>query len=197
MSLFVDLDPGQIEAVERRRNGAFSLNLNLEFWADREDGGTEYGTAQIISHPVSRESWLTILEQTRYRRTLLIELAVPEAHASPQIAKALEYLADAQRRLLEGENRLTVESLRQCLAALVGKAPEDEDDPETMSAALKDARQQAFSARVGYSQRYEVLRQALKFLADLGAHPEVVETTPAEARSALTMVAGIVQWYAQ
>lgn len=195
--LLVDIEPYQLHAIESRRNGGFALNLQLQLFAEPQDGNPgEQATTYLQNCPVSREDWLLILEQTKYRQTMLVELAVPDAQAAPALAAALRHFNDAQRRLLEGQYRLTVEGLRQSLASLVGKDAADEDDAEVVTEALKDTKKKAFDGRVEYEPRYELVRQALKFLADLGAHPEIAETTPTEARSALTMVAGLLQWNA-
>ncbi|MFE0365695.1 hypothetical protein [Streptomyces griseoaurantiacus] len=45
---------------------------------------------------------------------------------------------------------------------------------------------------VGYSPRAEQVRLALKFMADLGAHPEVAETTKVDTYSTLLMVGGLL-----
>jgi hypothetical protein len=194
--LMVDLDLGQIYAIERRRNGGFSLNLQLELFGSGTEGdGPEYATAYMQDIPVTRESWLAILEQIRYRQTMLVELTVPDAQSSPTVTHALRHFSDAQRRLLEGQYRQTVESLRQALAGLVGKDVTDEDSAEAVADSIRTEKKKSFESRVEYEPRYELVRQALKFLTDLGAHPEVTDTSPAEARSALTMVAGLLQWY--
>lgn len=195
LDLLVDLEPGQIEAIEMRRNGGFGLRMQLEVRAGRADSGTEVGATSMLDHQVSRETWLQILEQTDYRKTMVLELGVPDSSVVPALSEALRYFADAQRWQLEGENRLTVESLRQSLAALVGKPVDEEDDAEDLTGSLKTARSLTRAGAVAYQSRFELTRQALKFLTDLGAHPEVAETRPAEARSTLAMVAGLLQWY--
>ena len=195
--LLVDIDPYQLHAIELRRNTGFALNLQLELTAEPQDGlPGEQTNTYLQNHPVSREDWLLILEQAKYRQTMLVELTVPDAQAAPALTQALRHFNDAQRRLLEGQSRLTVEALRQALASLAGKDAADEDDAGAVADALKEAKRKGFEGRVEYEPRYELARQALKFLTDLGAHPEVAETTPTEARSAVTMVAGLLQWYA-
>ena len=136
--LLVDLYPGQIDAIEHRRSGGFALNVALEVFATNLDGtASEIGSGTISDHPVTREDWLAILEQTKYRQTMLVELAVPDAQTAPHLVEALGYLADARRRSLEGEHRLRWESLRQALASIKNMPPEAEDDTEAVMAALK------------------------------------------------------------
>lgn len=196
--LQIDLEAVQVEEIEKLRNGGFSLNLNIDVLADRSDGAREYGNTYLMNHPVTRDQWLTILEQIRYRRTLLLEMDLPDAQTAPALTKAIEYLTAAQHRFLERENRATVESLRQALAALVGADVTQEDDDAAVAAALKGLR--STTNKLGgpqYADRFEQVRKALKFLTDLGAHPETAETTPGEARATLLMTSGLIQWYAQ
>lgn len=109
------------------------------------------------------------------------------------MVQAVRYFDQAQQHYLEHEWRHTVESLRQSLAALVGKQPEDEDqDARVLQPELREVRKRAASERVGYGERYEPVRAALKFLCDLGAHPDVAETEKQHAYSAMLMVAGLL-----
>lgn len=96
--LTVDVDPVQFDVIERRRNGGFSLQLDLEA---RADEGKDWGSTQILNHPVSREAWLRVLEQAGYQRTILVELPTPDAQSAPHLTTAFEYFANAQRRILE------------------------------------------------------------------------------------------------
>jgi hypothetical protein len=106
------------------------------------------------------------------------------------MSKAIEFFGDAQRRFLDGENRQSVECLRQSLAAMVGADPTDDEDDD-IEADMKAARH----SEALYADRIELVRRALKLVADLAAHPDVDETRPREARAAITMTAGILQWY--
>jgi hypothetical protein len=188
--LCADIEPRQIEEIERRREGNFSLELNIEVKAEE---GANRATALIQDHAVPREAWIAILEQIKYQRTILLEIRSPDLQAAPHLAKAVGFFNDAQRRLLEGDPRAVVEALRQSLAALVDQDPDDESSAESLNAALKAARVE----KGPYFDRYELVRSNLKFLTDLAAHPDSGRTGPVEARSTVTMVAGLLQWYAQ
>lgn len=186
-SLLLELSTIQINEVESRRTGGFSLHLNLDVYADTG----EFGSTQHNDYRVSRETWIQILEQVNFRKTLLIELAIPDSSVNPEMERAVEYFNDAQRRFLEGDNRQAVECLRQSLAAIVGADPTEEEGSDDISSDLKRAR----STEAPYSDRIELVRRALKLLSDLGGHPKVEETRPREARAAITMVCGLLQWY--
>jgi hypothetical protein len=77
------------------------------------------------------------------------------------------------------------------MAALVGLDANSEDSDESIKLSMKKAR----AEESGFDDRYEIVRQALKLLADIAAHPDVAETRPTEARTAITMAAGLLQWY--
>lgn len=186
--LYVDVDQRQIAEIELRRVGGFNLDVYIDIDADH---GAEQTSTQIVGHPVQRERWLSILEQIKYQRTILLELRAPDPQAAPHLTRAINYFADAQRRFLEGHNRQAIECLRQALAAIVNQDPLKEDSVDSLASGLKSARKDESK----YEGRFELVRQALKLLTDLGGHPEVDETGPEETRSTIAMVGGLLQWY--
>ncbi|HVX21283.1 MAG TPA: hypothetical protein VHB02_08045 [Acidimicrobiales bacterium] len=186
--LHVDIDPRQIAVIESYRDGGFALDLQIEIVAD---SGASHGSATISGHAVSRETWLSLLEQMRYQRTLLLELPAPDNQATPQLAKAVSYFANAQRRFLEGDNRLALEAIRQSLAALANQDPNAEDAAEAVIGELKSLR----FGEAQFVERFDLVRRAAKLLSDLAAHPEVAETGPHEVRSAILIAGGLLQWY--
>ncbi|AWK07668.1 hypothetical protein DDQ41_00630 [Streptomyces spongiicola] len=86
---------------------------------------------------------------------------------------------------------MTVEALRQTLAALVGRKADDEDEAADATAAAEALREESMNTAVGYPARAEQVRLALKFMCDLGA-PEVAGTEKSNAYSALLMVGGLL-----
>lgn len=120
-----------------------------------------------------------------------MELEPPDPRTHPDLAEAISYFTQAQNRYLEGEWRLTVESLRQSLASLVGKKADDEDQEVDVQASIKALRNEARSLQVAYEPRIELVRQAAEFMCDLGAHPEVAETRRHHAYGALVIVGGL------
>jgi hypothetical protein len=85
-----------------------------------------------------------------------------------------------------------VEELRQCLAALVNQDLNLDDDSAAVAADMKTAR----FGGAQFDERFDLVRRALKLMTDLAAHPAVAETGPVEARAAIAMVGGLVQWFA-
>lgn len=189
--LVVDIDHRQLQIIEEHRTGAIKFRLEVTGTA-MTDGKLERIGVGSIEYEVSQSNWVAILEQMQYRRLLLVELDAPDVSRSAEFVAALDYFRDAEKRYIQQEWRLTVEALRQTLAALVGKKADDEDELADVEAAAKALRKEARNTDVGYALRVEQVRLALKFTCDLGAHPEVAETTKNEANSALLMVGGLL-----
>lgn len=61
-----------------------------------------------------------------------------------------------------------------------------------VEAAARALRKESRTTGVGYPPRVEQVRLALKFMCDLGAHPEITRTTRTDAYSALLMVGGLL-----
>lgn len=196
--LFLEISDDQIRKLEEHRSrgdGGFGLRLALRFDCTDQQGKAAYNNLYSQPVTVSRETWLNIMSQVGYRRTLVVELEVPDSAASPLLSQVLAFYREARHRYEAGDYRGSTESIRQSLAALVGQEADQEVDPDAMTAVLKDARKRTRDDTVGYEERMEIVRQALKFTADLGAHPEVEDTHRAEALAQLQMAAGVIQWF--
>ncbi|MFE7172286.1 hypothetical protein [Streptomyces sp. NPDC057616] len=189
--LVADLDHRQLQIIEERRTGTIKFRLYLTGTTMR-DGRLERIGVGNFEHEVTQSTWAAVLEQMQYRRLLLIELDAPDAGRSSEFKEALDYYRAAEKHYLNQEWRLTVESLRQTLAALVGKKVDEQDEAADVETAAKTLRKESNKANVGYAPRAEQVRRALKFTTDLGAHPEVAETTKADAYSTLLMVGGLL-----
>lgn len=193
-TMTADIGRQQLQVIEEHRN---TNGLMLRVYLSGEtfrDGQYETVFGGSMDYQLTQSAWITLLEQVGYRRVLLIELDALNAQMHPELAAAIDYFNQAERRYLEGEWRLTVESLRQCLAALIGQKPDEEQDQAAeVGTALKNAANQARRVGIGYGPRYELVRRALKFLCDLAAHPGAEETRRHHAHSALIMVGGLLQ----
>jgi hypothetical protein len=191
ITLTADLDYRQFQLIEEARVDGVTFVLDLNgYWL--RDGNAAPCSVGYLEHKVGQSDWIALLENVGYRRVLLVEFDRPDAQASPALAAAFTYFDQAEKHYLNGEWRNTVESLRQSLAALVGKKPDDEDQETDILTAVKDLRKEANKMTVAYQPRYEMARRTLKYLCDLGAHPEVAETRKVHAHSALFMVGGVL-----
>ncbi|MFJ7193128.1 hypothetical protein [Streptomyces bacillaris] len=195
--LVVDLDHRQLQIIEEHRTGGLKFNIEVTGTAMREGNLERIGVGSI-EYEVNQSNWAAVLEQMQYRRLLLVELDAPDANRSAKFAAALDYYRDAERQYVKHEWRLTVEALRQTLAALVGKKADDEDEVADVQAGAIALRRESRKTDQGYPPRAEQVRLALKFMCDLGAHPEVASTEKSNAYSALLMVGGLLHgWQAK
>lgn len=193
-NLLVEVTDDQIRKIEDRRNGAdgsFNIKVSFRATGSEQGGAPLFNTFDLSSVRVSRDDWANILTQVGFRRTLIVELEVPEAATKPEMAKSLDYFKQAQTLFAAGDYRRTAEGLRQALAALVGEPAEVEATFDAMTVEFKDVHKR----KGDYSDRLEFTRKTLKFVADLGAHPETDDTHKAEALAQIHMAAGIIYWY--
>jgi hypothetical protein len=181
---------------ENRTNGAVQMYLVLTGHALIDGQHIVVSEMQPFSHQINQSEWVEIVRQAGLKRVMLLELESPDPQAHPDLAQALDNYAQAQTRYAEGEWRLTVESIRQALASLVGKKADDEDQETDIEDAIKAANKQSHNGRLGYEPRRELVRRSAKFMADLGAHPEVAETRKHDAYAALMIAGGILHAFA-
>jgi hypothetical protein len=196
VQLGLEISERQLQLIEDNRVGGVTLAIALVGYVTQDGENVPINQAEM-RHVIGQSDWLIMLERAGYQRRILLELEAPDRRAHPDLAAAIDYYLQAQRRFGEGEWRLTVESLRQALASLVGKKAEEEDDEADAEGALRTLRNESRANRVGYERRAELVRQAAKFMCDLGAHPEVTETRKHDAYAALVIVGGLLHAFAK
>lgn len=185
-SQFVELD-------ERHRTDDAGPTIRLTFrgWAARRDR-FDLLAGTIGDMPTTLSDWTKVVEGAGLRKVLLIELDAPDVTRAPHLDAAIRYFRDAQRSSGEGRYRDAVESLRQALNAIVGKPGMADDTSESLQASMTGPKEQH-----RYPERIERVRRTLKYLCDLGAHPETAEPTKSDAVAALHMTAALLQWYSR
>jgi hypothetical protein len=191
LQLAIDITEPQLQLIEESRTEGVQLTISLSGYAAQNGENVTIGQSEI-RHDISQSDWLLLLQRAGYRRRILVELAAPSPETHPDLAAAIDYYRQAQQRYAEGEWRLTVESLRQSLASVVGNKADDEEQETDIQASFKALRSESRGGAVGYEHRTELVRQAVKFMCDLGAHPEVAETRRQHAYGALVMVGGLL-----
>ena len=194
VQLNADVSHTQLQLIEENRVASVQFALDL-YGHILIDGTPEVFFGSRIGHDVKQSDWIALIEQMNYRRIMLLEIDVSETARMSTVAMANAYFQAAQKHYMEHEWRLAVESVRQCLGALVGEDVNEEKPEAEVKQALKEVRDRSRQVNVGYLERYEPIRRALKFHADLGAHPEVAETTKRHAYAALLMAAGLLQGF--
>jgi hypothetical protein len=187
----LDLTDRQFWLIDENRTGS-GVRLFLTFTGHAVVEGQYIilQESQSLQHDINQSDWLELIRQAGLRQTIMLELAAPDLMAHPELADALNYYSQALTRFGEGEWRLCVESIRQSMAALVGKKAEDEDQESDVKDAINAARKT--QDRLGYEPRRELVRRAAKFMTDLGAHPETAETRKPDAYAALMIAGGLL-----
>lgn len=194
--LTLDITNQQFWLIDDARvGGAVQMYLTLIGHAVVDGQHVAVTEQQQLNHQISQSDWLDLVRTAGLRRVLLLELETPDPQAHPELAQALDYYAKARSRYSDGDWRGTVESIRQSLAALVGKKAEEEDQDSDITEAINAAHKQSRNGNVGYAPRQELVRRAAKFMADLGAHPEVAETQKPDAYAALMIAGGLLYAY--
>ena len=196
----IEVTDDQIRKIEDRRSvspdGGFDLVLNLRIESTDSQNVLSHGSGQLQPHRFSREAWLEGLRQVGFRHVQVIELEIVDSSVNPEISKAIEYFKAAQIRYFSGEYREVAESLRQSLIAIVGMSEVEEREVD-LAKDLGELQKVARTSKIGYPARIEHVRKALKFAADIGAHPDVSETNRFDALAQLHMTAGLIQWYSK
>jgi len=163
LQLALAISERQLQLIEDNRVGGVTFFISIVGYVTQNGDNVAVNQAEM-RHDIGQSDWLTMLERSGYQRHMLIEPEVPDPQAHPELAAAIDHYRQAQRRFSEGEWRLTVESLRQALASVVGKKAEEEDDESDVEGSLRTLRNESRANHVGYERRAELVRQAAKFM---------------------------------
>jgi hypothetical protein len=189
VALEMELDRARLESIEgRRAGGNLELHLQLHATIAGSPGGSRREFQQVVHH-VNQGVWISILEQMGYRRTLLLEVPMPDSQANPEILKAVESLAKAQGATMRGDYREAVGLCRDVMEAF-GAALGDDDTKTVLPELFKGQRQ------MDKGQRQQLLRRALKVLTHPARHRDqsaaAIEWSRADALSTVTIAAALL-----
>ncbi len=187
--LEMELDRTRLEAVENRRGGG-GLELILNVHADVEGpNGLRRDFSQLVHH-VNQGVWVSILEQMGYRKTLLLEIPVPDRAAAPALAKAVDLLVQAQGAVGRGDYRETVGLCRDVMEAM-SEALADDDAGSPIAQELFAGQRQ-----MSKTQRLQLLRRALKTFTHPARHHDAAsgafDWERTDGLMALTIAAALV-----
>jgi hypothetical protein len=188
LTLQADLARQQLEAIEEARGGG-ELSLILTIHPVLTEPTGETRTSMLQEHwQVNQGVWVGVLEQMQYRRTMLLEVPVPDPQRQPELAHAVDVLGRAQKAMTRGDYRDAVGLCREVL--------------EEMSTALGDSEPsplpELFSGQrqMSKAERLRVLRHALKVFTHPAHHRDAVsvamEWNRIDAASTITMVAALL-----
>lgn len=183
--LTCDLDRARLQAIEDVRKGDITFDVHL---AGRFSTGNAFSVVEKIT--VNQGVWVSVLEQTGYQKTLLIEVPVPEPNQQPDLAAAVSLLGQAQDHMLRGLDRDAVGTLRDVLEQLtLALGDDDNTDPAAQALFAK-------SRSMTKAERLRVLRKALKLMTHPARHRDQVSVqidwSRIDSLQMITMVAAFV-----
>ena len=185
--LSCDLDRARVEAIEEIRGGGH-LALDVSIQGRFGDGSPYGGNEPFV---VNQGVWIDALAEMGYRRTLLIEVQVPDLHAQPELAKAIADLEQAQRHMTLGHDRDAVGSLRDALEQVTLAFGDDDKVPADLDRVLF-----ANSKSMNKAERLRVLRRALKLVTHPARHRDqvtaAIDWSRIDAAQMITMTAAFI-----
>lgn len=205
VTVYTDLAPDQIEALEEYRSGA-GLNFSLNLMALTERQGNVDTKWDQIVFTVNQSAWLDILKQVGHGDFLLFEIpALPVATTETDY---LVCLKEARQHLWLGQYDDAVEDCRKALACyrktqnldtaitksehlfLAKKSPVPSGNDATQKGNGNGQRND-----MSKNERFLFLHRATKHLTDTPAHPEGKAPQPftrQEAISVMSIVAALL-----
>jgi hypothetical protein len=185
--LSCDLDRARVEAVEEVRGGG-NLALDVNIQGRFGDGSPFSGSEPFV---VNQGVWIEALAEMGYRKTLLIEVPLPDLHAQPELAKAVADLEQAQRHMMLGHDRDAVGSLRDALEQVTLAFGDDDKIPPDLEHVLF-----ASSKSMTKAERLRVLRRALKLVTHPARHRDqvtaAIDWSRIDAAQMITMTAAFI-----
>lgn len=175
------LSPSAIEAVERLRGGE-SIQFRLKIQAHLTRGAETLAANDEIQFCVVQSDWIAVLEQMGYRKTLLLELPIPQGDEGsvPQ-----RHLDTARSHMLRGHYEDAVASCRKALEGWTTQRAEGE--------AVRKAREtkRTASRSLTLFDRELLLRDAATNFADLAHHADEVASAESYSRDDAAMMMAI------
>lgn len=186
-NMVAELSPRQIEAIEDMRLGEgliFSARLaGLARW----NSGVQRVEEDNAALHVNQGTWVEVLGELGYQKTLLLEVPVPDASSHPEMSEAVGHLACAQQAMYRGDWREAVGSCRDVLESL-SRALGDVE--EVRNATVKS------DPKADRTTRLRGVRKALKNLCHPARHADEhaarIEWSRADALSVVSMVAALL-----
>jgi hypothetical protein len=194
--LALDLAPERLEALERLRAGRdIELQVRALGYVRKPSGEVQDGdeSKHVL---INQSAWAKVLDDVGYRKTLLLEVSMPDPKAFEHVAEAAVRLGEARDEFQRGQYRRTVESCRQALEAL-GHELGDGAGTRADLRAMCDR-----SESLSKAERLMIMRRAAFVMACLAAHSKdevSIRTTwdRHDALGILTYTAGLVHWIAE
>jgi hypothetical protein len=193
----IELDTRRTAAIEDIRHGGdLNFTLNLYGIARGVSDDRQHNVNASLRYRANQSTWVEVLDQMGYRKTMLLEIPILEEKVSPLFPEAAEHLKTAQTHLLKGHFRDAVGSCRDVMESLSTALSDDKHQPpETIKAWFKDMQ------NMGKEERLRLVRRALRVLTNPARHADEVSASigwnPEDARAVIVMAATLLQMAAE
>ncbi len=183
----IELDARRIEAIEHiRLGGDLNFTLNIYGIARSASDGSLLTVTASLQYRANQSTWIEVLDQMGYRRTMLLEIPILDEKVSPRFPEAAEHLRTAQTHLLRGNFRDSVGACRDVMESLFKALSDNNYQPE-----FKDMRS------MGKEERLRLVRRAVTVLTHPERHADEVSASiewgPMDARAVIVMAATLLQ----
>ncbi|KAB2930084.1 MAG: hypothetical protein F9K24_18005 [Leptonema illini] len=179
IQVMLDLDYSRMAALEQLRDGHdIYFKLHLDGWARRgRHANPEEFRLDCQSH-VPLSEWLKRLDESGYKKTLLLEIPVPDVQKDEALSRAAGHLEMAQRHLLNGHYRDCVGACRDVVSAI--DFIEFSADKDRDLRGVTEGIQRKASDLRSKDERIYLLRNSFKQIAHAARHDDRL---PAENES--------------
>lgn len=175
------LSPAAIEALEHLRGGE-SIQFRLKIQAHLTRGAETLATNDEVLCSVPQSDWIAVLEQMGYRKTLLLELPIPQGDEGSVPQRHLE---TARGHILRGHYEDAVASCRKALEGWTTLRGEGEGVKKA-----RDTKRSASRSLTLY-ERELLVRDAATNFADLAHHADEVANAESYSREDAAMMVAI------
>lgn len=189
----IEMDVRRIEAIEHIRLGG-DLNFTLKIYGvarSASDGRSRTVTA-FLQYRANQSTWIEVLDQMEYRRTMLLEIPILDEKVSPRFPEAAEHLHMAQTHLLRGHFRDSVGACRDVMESLSKALSDDKYQPEDVVKSWFKA-----TRSMCKEERLRLIRRAVTVLTHPARHADEVSASiewgPIDARAVIVMTATLLQ----
>ena len=189
----IELDAKRIAAIEDiRLGGDLNFTLNIYGVARSASDGRSRTVTASLQYRANQSTWIEVLDQMKYRRTMLLEIPILDEKVSPRFPEAAEHLRTARTHLLSGHFRDSVGACRDVMESLSKALSDDKYQPdEEIKSWFKDMRS------MGKEERLRLVRRAVTVLTHPARHADEVsasiEWSPMDARAVIVMAATLLQ----
>ncbi|ODB85616.1 hypothetical protein A3194_12335 [Candidatus Thiodiazotropha endoloripes] len=175
------LMPEQLNAIEEHRQDN-DLSLKLELRALTLSGSTFWSSYNLDTITVPRAEWLTALESSGFKRTILFEVPLPSVGSD-----LINLLSKAQEFIETGYYKEAVIQCRHIIEAIEKARDDKTSAKEANRNSQKHENREAMTA----NERLLSLREQLKNICHLGAHGDE-HFTRSQARAVLGMTMALL-----